>query len=254
MKAAIISNLVKTDILSNQTRMLQLASEAVKRGARFIVFTEAAATGLVNSGNPETDYLVAETIPGPRNEEWRDFAIEHSTYFAAGLLERERNRIFDSAVLYDPQGNLILHYRRNDPGWHLPEDNPSVYCEGLEIPVIDSKIGKLAFLICGDLWNDKVLEKLKIKNPDYLLYLFARNFIPDGSTESTWKLVLSMYKERWLASGTNVLAANLLSEYPQFESIGGTWYFNKDGQVITESPILHEGILIIELEETGYDE
>lgn len=247
MKAAIITNRVTTDIQSNQTRIMQLASEAVKRGARFIVFPEAAATGLANSGNPETDYLITETIPGPRNEEWRFFASEHGTYFAAGLLEREGNRIFDSAVLYNPQGELILHYRRNDPGWHSPDDDPSVYCEGLGIPIVNSSIGNLAILICGDLWSDEVLEKLKIKNPDYLLYLFARDIIPNEHVESTWKQELSAYKERWLASGANVVAANLLSEYPQFKSVGGAWYYSKERGVITESHILNEGILIIDL-------
>lgn len=247
MKVAIVSNLVTTDIQLNQARILQLSSEAMNKGARFIVFPEATATGLVNTGDPETDYMVAETIPGPRNEEWRAFASEHSTYFAAGLLERDGKRIFDSAVLYNTEGNLILHYRRNDPGWHLPSDNPSVYCEGLEIPVVDSAIGKLAFLICGDLWNDDVLAELKTKKPDYLIYPFARNLISEENFESEWKLEMSAYKERWLASGANVFAANLLSEYPEFESIGGSWYYCKNGQAITESPILQEGILIVDV-------
>ncbi len=247
MKAAIISNLVTPDIQVNQVRLIQLASEAVEKGARFIVFPEAAATGLANSGNPETDFMIAETIPGPRNREWSDFASENGTYFAAGLLEREGNRIFDSAVLFNPEGDLILHYRRNDPGWHLPKDDPSVYCEGSDIPIVDSVIGKLAFLICGDLWNDEVLEKLKTKKPNYLLYPFARNIVPKEGLESTWELELSAYKERWLESGTNVLAANLLSQYPQFESIGGAWYIGKAGQIIAESPILHEEILLINL-------
>lgn len=247
MKAAIISNLVTTDKQANQTRILQLASEAVERGAKFIMFPEAAATGLVNTGNPNTDLEIAEPILGTRNKEWRDFASENEVFFAAGLLEREGTRIFDSAVLYNPEGKLILHYRRNDPGWHLPEDDPSVYCEGVDIPIVDSIIGKLTFLICGDLWNDDVLTRLKAKNPDYLLYPFARNMVPRERIESTWKLELSAYKERWMVTGANVLAANLLSDYPQFESLGGVWYIDTVGRIIAEAPILHEEILLVDL-------
>lgn len=247
MKAAIISNLVTTDIHTNQTRLLQLASEAVERGAKFIMFPEAAATGLVHTGNPNTDLEIAEPIPGTRNNEWRNFASENEVFFAAGLLEREGTRIFDSAVLYNPEGNLILHYRRNDPGWHLPEDNPSAYCEGTQVPVVDSPVGRLAFLICGDLWNDEVLKKLKTKNPDYLLYLFARNIVPSEKIESIWESELSSYRERWLESSANVIATNLLCEYPEFESIGGAWYIDNTGRVLDDSPILHEGILIVDL-------
>lgn len=247
MKAAIISNLVTTDKQANQTRLLQLASEAVERGAKFIMFPEAAVTGLVNTGNPNIDLEIAEPIKGPRNIEWRDFASENDVFFAAGFLEREGTRIFDSAVLYNPEGNLILHYRRNDPGWHLPDDDPSVYCEETQVPVVDLTIGRLAFLICGDLWNDEVLTRLKVMNPDYLLYIFARNMVPRERIESTWKLELSAYKERWLATGANILAANLLSDYPHFESIGGAWYIDTTGQIIAESPILHEEILLVDL-------
>jgi len=66
--------------------------------------------------------------------------------------------------------------------------------------------------------------------------------------ESTWKLELSAYKERWLSSGVNVLASNLLCEYPQFKSIGGAWYISDNGQVFSESGIFQESILIIDLE------
>ena len=248
MRAAIISNLVTTDIQMNQTRILHLASNAVEKGARFIIFPEAAATGLINSGNPDADYMIAEAIPGPRNEEWKDFAAEHGIYFAAGLLEREGRRIFDSAVLYNPEGELILHYRRNDSGWHFQNDDSSVYCEGFQIPVVDSKIGKIAFLICGDLWNEDVLMKLKAKKPDYLLYLFARNIAPSEQVESIWESEIQSYKKRWQECNAKVIATNLLSNIPDFESIGGAWYIDSSGRLLADSPICREGILAVDLE------
>jgi hypothetical protein len=62
MKAAIISSLATLDISMNQTRNPQLASDAFEMGAKLIIFTEAAATGLINSGNPDEDYMVAARL------------------------------------------------------------------------------------------------------------------------------------------------------------------------------------------------
>ncbi|TFG32821.1 carbon-nitrogen hydrolase family protein [Candidatus Thorarchaeota archaeon] len=247
MKGAIVSNRVGLDFDVNQNRILELAAKSVDAGAEFILFPEAAATGLVNTGNPETDRRIAETIPGPRNTEWRDFASEHGVYFGAGLLEREGDSIFDSAVLYNPEGELILHYRRNDPGWHSVDDDPSVYCEETQVPVVDSPIGRLAFLICGDLWNDEVLERLKNKKPDYLLYLFARDIEPKERIESIWMVEVQAYRERWKESGSNVLVVNLLCDRQGFESIGGAWFVDNRGKLVAVSPILQENILFVDL-------
>lgn len=244
---AIVSNLVTGDIKKNQNRILQLATKAVDSGAEFILFPETAATGLIISGNPERDFTIAETIPGLRNEQWSSFAAEHGTYFGAGLLEQDGNRIFDSAVLFDRDGELILHYRRNDPGWHSPDDDSKIYCEGYDIPVIDSPIGRLAFLVCGDLWNDEILGRLQAKHPDYLLYIFARDIFPMDQVEQIWESEFSHYKNRWMRSGSTVIATNLLCNIQGSGSIGGIWVIDRRRAVLKESSILHENMLLIDL-------
>jgi len=247
MKAAIISNRVTEDIKENQKRILCLASKASDDGAEFILFPEAAATGLVNSGDSKKDYEIAEAIPGPRNSEWSRFASEHSTYFGAGIMERDGDTIFDSAVLYNPEGKLILHYRRVDPGWHSPDEDTSIYCEGSEIPVVESSIGRLAFLICGDLWNDEVLRKLKAQHPRILLYVFARDIEPKDKIETKWQYEFRSYQERWTKTDSRVLAVNLLGKHSGFEAIGGSWFVDIGGQVIASSPILEESILFVNI-------
>lgn len=147
-----------------------------------------------------------------------------------------------------PEGELMFHYRRKDSGWHFQNDDSSVYSEGLEIPVVDSIIGKIAFLICGDLWNEDVLMRLKTKKPDYLLYLFVRKITPSEQVESIWEPEIPSYKERWQECNVKVIATNLLCNIPDFESIGGAWYLDSSGRMLTESPILREGILTIDLE------
>ncbi|MBD3286119.1 carbon-nitrogen hydrolase family protein, partial [candidate division WOR-3 bacterium] len=147
MKAALVSNMITDDFEVNQKRILELAGNAAGSGVRRIVFPEAAATGLVNTGNPEHDLEIAEPVPGPRNSQWRDFARRKGVYFAAGFLERDGNKLYDSALLFDPGGNLVLQYRRIDTGWLNPGDNNTTYRTGKEIPYTDTEFGRVGFLI-----------------------------------------------------------------------------------------------------------
>ncbi len=247
MKAAIISNRVTANFQANQSRILGLASAAVRKGAKLVLFPEAAATGLANTGFPNIDLEIAEPVPGSRNDEWRSFASDNGVFFAAGLLERAAGNIFDSALLFDPDGDLVLHHRRNDSDWHMPDDDNSVYQEGTEIPVVETPLGRVAFLICGDLWNDDVLGRLKTGEPDYLLYPFARDFVAADDTEESWSAELTHYRERWRQTGAVVLAANLLCDCPEHASTGGAWHTDRSGKVLASLPIHKEGVLLIDM-------
>jgi predicted amidohydrolase len=247
MRAAIVSNRVTVNHRENHQRILKLAARAVRKGAELLLFPEAAATGLVHTGDKTTDLDVAEPIPGPRNEEWRAFASENGVFFAAGLLEKEGSCIYDSALLFGPTGDLVLHYRRNDPGWHMVDDDSEVYREGSEIPIAATDFGRVAFLICGDLWNDEVVEKLRERSPDLLLYPFARGLDATHDIGSGWKTELKVYRERWKKSLARVLAANLFCKNPKYEAIGGAWYINSTGKILASSPILKESVLLIDI-------
>ncbi|MFW9958400.1 MAG: carbon-nitrogen hydrolase family protein [Candidatus Odinarchaeota archaeon] len=247
MKAAIISNCVTSDFQTNQSRILELAAIAVKRGAELVLFPEAAATGLANIGYPTIDFNIAEQVPGPRNKGWKAFASENGVFFAAGLLEKEGENIYDSALLFDPNGDLVLHYRRNDSGWHVSEDDPEVYREGSEIPIVATDFGRVAFLICGDLWNDEVMGKLKIRNPNMLLYPFARGLDATHDIESEWNKELKSYIDRWKETGAVVLAANSFCESPNHSSVGGAWCIDAAGKIRASAPILKESVLLVEV-------
>jgi predicted amidohydrolase len=247
MRVAIISNRVTSDYQDNNQNMLNLAAKAVDDEAQLILFPEAAATGLVSLGDVAADLRIAESVPGPRNEEWRTFASENGVFFAAGLLEREGKCIYDSALIYGPDGKLMLRYRRNDPGWHLPGDDPNVYREGSDIPIAVTDFGTIAFLICGDLWNDAVLGKLAKMRPDYILYIFARGLSVSRDIEQEWRKEMESYRERWRKCGSKILAANLLNSNPPNESVGGAWYVDNRGRLVASSPVLKESILLVDL-------
>ncbi len=249
MKAALICNLTSGDFQANQRRIFELAQQAIQMGARFLLFGEAAATGLCNIGKPEHDLKIAEEIPGCRNQQWREFAKKHEVYFSAGLLEKEDGRMYDSGLLFNPAGELILHYRRIHSGWRWPNDNPQIYCTGEDLAMVETEIGKIGMLICGDLWNDDIIKRFAEQEPDYLLYPFLRSLKKNASVKDVWPHELQRYTQRWSQTGAVTLAVNLYQGTKPECSFGGAWFVGKDGKIISELSVWQQGILLVDLPE-----
>src|SRR3989338_3042771 len=54
----------------------------------------------------------AQSIPGQFSNTLCQFAKENHIYICAGLTEREGSQIYNSAILINNQGNIILKYRK----------------------------------------------------------------------------------------------------------------------------------------------
>ncbi len=242
MKAALISNRIDADFGANERRILELAVDAVDQGAELIVFPEAAATGLADTGDVAHDLEIAEEVPGILSEDWRTFAKSKGVWFAAGLLERDAGKIYDSCVLFDPLGNLVLHYRRIDPHWHRPGDDASIYCVGEDLHVIRTPFGRLGVLICGDLWDDGVVERMKALGPDLLLYPFLRARDP----RKEWSDEFREYCERFRMVGAVTLAVNLFEGEEEGSAFGGAWLVDRSGRVLASLPEEEEGVLFVD--------
>ncbi len=247
MRVGLLSPQISINPIDNQREVLLLAEKAVAQGAEFIILPEAVVTGLTNTGYPEYDYTLTESLLGPITSQWQEFAYANGVYFAAGFLERDRDLIYDSAVLFNPKGAIALHYRRIDPGWIRKNDNPEIYRMGNEINTSETALGRIAFLICGDLWNDAVRHKLLLMKPDVVLYLFARAFTFSKKGTHNWEYELSVYTKRWASLKANVIAVNLLGDGTRDTSIGGAWTLRRNKPLQEVIPVLHSGFSVIDI-------
>lgn len=247
MKIGLLCPEIGANPSTNQRRIIELAEQAVGEGVEFIVLPESVLTGLTNTGNPEHDYSITEQLLGPMTSQWKAFSRSHGVYFAAGFLERDHHRMYDSAVLFDPSGKIVIHYRRMDPNWHGSNDDSSIYCEGLDLPVKETALGRTALLLCGDLWNDDIIHRLVSQTPDVLLFLFARSIDTSEERLLKWRSELEAYANRWSSLGCDVLAVNLLGDGDHDTSIGGAWTMHQSGELEEIVPILQEGYAVIDL-------
>ena len=120
-----------------------------------------AVTGMVNNDDPTHDLPLGESIPGPLSNELSKIAVERDLWIGIGVLERDGRRLYDTAILISPQGQIKMKYRRCQPHWHGKHADSSVYCQGTQIFKAETDFGSVVFLICGNLWDEGIRMRVK---------------------------------------------------------------------------------------------
>jgi predicted amidohydrolase len=127
----------------NLDQFAALVKQAAAQHADFVCLPEAIT--LVGT---KLDYIGAsEPIPGPSTAYLAKVAKENNVHLVAGLLEREGDVAYNTAVLIDRKGNLVGKYRKIS----LPrEEIDGGLTPGNETPVFDTEFGKIGMMICWD--------------------------------------------------------------------------------------------------------
>jgi len=246
MRAGLAVIEVTRDKGKNVGEMIELIHQGARCGVDLILFGEAALTGLINNDDPSHDIAVAEPIPGPTINTLAQAARDAQIYVGTGVLEKEGYYLYDTAVLINPEGEIILKYRRISPGWHGPRVDLEVYRHGELIPRAETPLGSFAFLICGDLFDDDLAERVKDLSVDWLLFPFARCFNDGLYDQKRWdEEERSEYARYAAKTGAVCLMANYLSKQElDGGSFGGAMVVGPDGSILAEMPLGQPGLLL----------
>lgn len=142
-----------------------------------------------------------------------------------------------------------MKYRRNQPQWHGAHADPNIYCQGNQIGKADTPFGAVSFLICGDLFNDDICNRVKSLKPDLLLFPFARCFSRPGREQERWNQdELPAYRQ-WIAMvGVPTLMVNYLGAGVAGDnSFGGAFLVTGQGALQASVPLLTEKTLLVDL-------
>ena len=186
MKVALVVPRVTADSASNLATVERMSQAAISSEANLILLPEAVLTGLVNNDDPSHDLQLGQTIPGPATERLGALCSRHGIWLGFGMLEREHDSLYDSAVLLGRDGSISLRYRRIQPQWHGRNADPDVYCHGSELGTADGPLGRIGFLLCGDLFDDAIVSRFVTLGADWLLFPFARCFADGGICQARW--------------------------------------------------------------------
>ena len=150
------------DRAGNFARIENAIKEAKAGEADIACFPETAILGWVNPDAHKRAY----PIPGQDSGRLCELAKKYEIHLCAGLAEKEGKKLYDSVVLIDKTGGILLKHRKINLLTELM--NPP-YTPGNEVNVVNTEFGKVGLLICADTHKDGILGRMAELKPDLLL-------------------------------------------------------------------------------------
>ena len=146
--ASVQTDLVLGDVKGNVEKGIARIKEAADNGAKLIVLTELSTSGYAFNNRAEA-FAVSEEVPaGDTVGKWEAVAAEKDVYIVAGISEKDGNKLYNTSVLVGPEGYIgkyrKLHIWDREKLWYEPGD--------LGTPVFETPIGRIAMMICYDVW------------------------------------------------------------------------------------------------------
>ncbi len=190
------------DLPGNIVRITNAFEEAKQQQAEIIVFPESSLLGWVN---PDA-FQRASPIPGRESEVICQLAKKYKIFICIGLDEKVGENLFDSAILVDDEGNILLKHRKINV---LPELMTPPYSIGEGVQVVQTRYGKIGVMICADSFRDNLLQDMKEKNPELLLIPYGwaapEDKWPDHGLELLKVVKMAAGKVNCPVVGTNLI-------------------------------------------------
>lgn len=158
------------DKQANYAKLEKYARQAAAQGAQVIVAPEGYLEGYVGNQHRTPDLTreryaaeAAEPLDGPLLSRIRALAKELKVYLMVGFAERRGAQVLNSAVMFSPEGGVVLHYSKS----HTMNDEP-FNTKGNEFPVAKTEYGEWGALICFDRQVPETARILALKGADIL--------------------------------------------------------------------------------------
>lgn len=148
----------------NLRRARELIRRAAGSGAEAALLPEAMDLGWTDPS--ACDH--AEAIPdGSACDALRDAARGDRIYVCAGITERCGDVIYNAAVLFGPDGSLLLHHRKLNE-LAIGHD---VYAQGDRLGVVSTPLARFGLMICADAFapGQVVSRSLGLMGADVIL-------------------------------------------------------------------------------------
>lgn len=127
---------------ANLERAESFIHRAAENGCQIVVLPECLDLGWTD---PSARRL-AQPIPGAHSQRLAQAAVTGKIYVVAGLVERAGEQLFNSAVLIDSRGELLLVHRKINE----LDIAHNLYSIGDRLAVAHTELGVLGVNICAD--------------------------------------------------------------------------------------------------------
>ena len=149
----------------NFVRIENAVREAAKAGADIACFPESSILGWVNPDAHTRAYV----IPGADSDRLCELARRYKIHLCIGLDEKVGENLYDSAVLIDDTGRILLKHRKTNNLLDVKDLMVPQYTSGSDFTVADTRFGKVGVMICADTFSDDNLRRMAALKPALVL-------------------------------------------------------------------------------------
>ncbi len=142
-------------------RVLEAIDEAAEQGAEIIVFPETFVpyypyfsfiTPAISAGAAHLKlYEQAVVVPGPITCAVGERARLRGIVVVLGVNERDRGTLYNTQLVFDASGELVLKRRKITPTYH--ERMIWGQGDGAGLKVVDTAVGRVGALACWEHYN-----------------------------------------------------------------------------------------------------
>ena len=165
MRIALCQTNSGEDVAANETEVFALLEEAGAAGVDLAALPEVWPC----QGSANQVRAAAEPIPGPRVERLAEAARRHAMWIHGGsVLELAGERIYNTSVVLDREGELVATYRKihlfdADPPGAVPSRESFLYTAGDDVVTAGTEFGRIGLSICYDLRFPELYRQLAVQ-------------------------------------------------------------------------------------------
>ncbi len=182
---------VLNDVNENKVKMVSMIRKAAASDADVIIFPELFSTGYNLDLIEDKIYDMAEDNDGPVISAARREAASGGIWVIAPIAYRDREKIYNSAVIIDNSGNIVNVYHKNNL-WDKEQKYFGYGCH--DYRVYEAPFGKFGVIICYDVDFPETSRALALAGAEIIFVPAAwaithRNlwniFLPSRALENT---------------------------------------------------------------------
>ncbi|AOT73158.1 nitrilase [Geosporobacter ferrireducens] len=180
----------KDENLDKISTLLQKSLQEGKqkgKAVQLVVLPELSATGPIKE--LDTIKNAAEDLDGTTVKFFEKIAKENHLHIVFGMIEKEGDKLYNSAVLVGPKGEVIGSYRQA----HLNETDKTWATPGNALKVFSTDIGKIGVMIGYDAAFPEVAGIMAVRRADIIAMPARWNGIFDREIEMNPNISANKY-------------------------------------------------------------